>query len=141
MHGFLVTKELLGAFGEFDEKISAALMGMEFHQRLKQLGVAVRKDAFTVLEYEFPSFSKSFDLRFFHHQWNEQHAREDLRHLREKWGVLVPEAKCLAWLQKKKQLLHKKPAGRPSAAWDMASLNLDFPKLDFKKFLRILDRA
>jgi GT2 family glycosyltransferase len=140
MNGFLATREILRSLNGFDEKVSAPLLGMDLAQRSKQHGIAVHRDPFTVLEYEPALFSKSFDLKFFQHQWSEKHVRESVFHMRKKWGLRLHESKYMEWLQKRKRFLQKRPTNA-AFDWEELPLRLEFPKISLRKFLQVLTRA
>ncbi len=124
MHGLLITKEILRQLGEFDEKTAPRLLGTAFSQWLKKQGVFIHYDVHSILEYKPVRTSKSFDLKFFRHQWDEPFNRKSLVHLREKWGLKLQESKYLEW-----------------TAWEETPLRMNFPKIDLKKFLQVLTKA
>lgn len=140
MSGFLVTQETLRSLGEFDEKVSVPLLGLDLAQKCKKSGVVIHRDPLTVLEYKSALFPKSTDLKFFQHQWNEKHVRESVSHIHHKWGLKLNESKYLGWVQKRKHFLQKNPSEGPSNKVEVP-LHLQSPKIGLRRFLQMLAKA
>ena len=142
LHGFLISKEALDKAGPLDEETAAPLLGLELGLRLKKHGIVIHRDPLTVLLYEPAGVSKSFDIKFFQHQWNENALHTSILHLRKKWALRLQESKYHDWLQQKKRRSSKNRATVAGAlAGHGFSLRLDVPKISFRKFLQVLNRA
>ena len=140
MQAFLITKEILGLLGEFDEKVASPLMGLDFSQWLKKQGIAIHRDPYTVLEHNALNNHKSIDMKMLYRQWDERQLHENVAYVGKKWGLKLQESKYLAWVQKKKHSHPSKQA--PNATvWQELPMRPEFPKLSLKKFLQVLTKA
>ena len=138
--GFLATRKALHSLGEFDEKVDVPLLGLDLGLRLDEKGIAVARDPLTVLEYEPALFARAHDLKFFQHQWDEDHLRESVLHMHKKWGLKLQEFKYVEWLRKRKHFLQKRPTDAVFG-FEKLPLGLKFPKVSLQKFLQVLIRA
>lgn len=132
LHAFLAEKTLLDKIGLLDESVGTPFWGIDLENRLRIKGVAIHREPAAVLEYQSSkTLLKNADRKLFLHQWDDPHARQTLKYLKQKWGSAPEEAKYLQWLAKKKALAGPKPL------FAMPAL----PLFSVAKFVHLLRRA
>ncbi len=137
VHGFLIKTELLKEVGPFNESLGTPFVGLDLSCWLKEKNIPAHVDRFTVLHYKLSSL-RGNDLKLFKQQWENTSGAHHLKYFKEKWNLSLDQQKYLEWLEKKRMPNAKKSQ---DGKYTSASIPASSEKLDFRKFVQVLNRA